>query len=79
MRTRTAARDLTEQGLLNDAEILRLDDVQYLLNLAKKHDLLLRASLGPKAQQATNNLLGKAGVLLQKLNDAVGELSMVQH
>lgn len=40
-------RQLDEQGVHDLGKLVRLNDVQYLLNLVEKHDLLGRVDFGP--------------------------------
>lgn len=78
MRTGHTFRDLPEQGLLNFDKLRRIHDVQNLLDLAEEHHLFLRARFRPKLEQPPNDGLGQYGILLQELDDTVGELRMVQ-
>ena len=47
-----AARDLQKEGDLDLLKLLRLDDVQYFLNLVQEHDLLWAVGLGPESKEA---------------------------
>ena len=71
-------RYLLEERLLDLDELGRLRHVEDLLDLAEKHDLLLRARLGPVLEQAADHLLRQRRVLLQELDDAVGQLGVIQ-
>ena len=78
MRAGHAARNLLEQRLLDLDELGGFSHVEDLLDLAEEHDLLLRARLGPVLEQAADHLLRQRRVLLQELDDAVGQLGVVQ-
>ena len=73
-----APRELLEQRHLDLLELDRLDHVQDLLYLVQVHDLLRTVDLGPVSKQTEENLLREGRVLLEELDDAVGELRMVE-
>ena len=70
--------NLFEQRFLDLDKLSWLNHVQNLLDLAQEHHLLLRAGLWPELEQSLDDLLGEGGVLLQELDHAVGQLSVVQ-
>ena len=78
MRTGNTARYLLEKRFLNFDKLGGLGDVEDLFDFAEEHDLLLGARLGPVLEQAADDFLRQRGVLLEKLNDAVGQLSVIQ-
>lgn len=73
-----APRELGEERLHDLLEFGGLDDVEDLFNLVEEHDLLGRVDLGPVLEQAGDDLLREARVLLEELDDAVRELGVVQ-
>ena len=73
-----APRQLLEQRHLNLHKLHRLNHVQNLLHLVQEHDLLRAVDLGPVSQQTEQDLLRKRRILLEELNDTVGELRMVE-
>jgi hypothetical protein len=73
-----APRELLEEGDLDLLELGRLDDVEDLLDLVQVHDLLGRVDLWPVAEEAEQDLLGESRVLLEELDDAVGQLGVVE-
>jgi hypothetical protein len=77
LRTDTP-RQLQEELNHDLLELDGLDDVQNLLDLVQEHDLLRRVDLGPIPQQPLDDVLSQTGILLEELNDAVGELRVVQ-
>ena len=72
-----APRELLEQRHLYLLELGKVDDVQYLFHLAEEHHLFRRVHFRPVLEQAQHDVLGQGAVLLQKLDDAVGELWMI--
>jgi hypothetical protein len=70
--------ELAEQGPHNLLELDRLDDVEDLLDLVEVHDLLGGVNLGPVAEEAEDDVLGQGRVLLEELDDTVGELGVVE-
>ncbi len=73
-----AALELLEEGHFDLDKLGRLDDVEDLFDLVEEHDFLGRVDLGPVAEEAEEDLLGERAVLLEELDDAVGELRMVE-
>lgn len=69
---------LTKQLDLNLLKLDRLNNVQYLLNLIQKHDLLRRVNFGPILQQPLDHILCQTRVLFQKLHHTVGQLRVIQ-
>lgn len=69
-----ALGDLLEQWHLDLIELARVYHIEYLLDLAEKHHLLLAARLRPDLQQSHDHLLGKRGVLLKKLHNTICQL-----
>ena len=70
--------NLLEEGLLDFDELRRFRHVEDLFDLAEEHDLLLRACLRPVLEQAADDLLRQGWILLQELDDAVGQLGVVE-
>ena len=68
---------LVEQWHHHLLKLRRLNHVQDLFQLVKEHNLLGRVYLGPVPQQVQDDLLRQTGVLLQELDDAVGQLRVV--
>lgn len=64
MWTRYAFGYLAEQWLLYFDELRRINHIQYLLNFAQKHDLLLGARFGPEFEQTTHHRFGEEWILL---------------
>ena len=77
VRTGDALGQLSEQRHLHLLELCRLDDVEDLLQLVEKHDLLGAVDLGPEPEQTADDWLGEGGILLQKLDHTVGQLGVV--
>ena len=77
MRTRDAFGELLEEWHHDLLELDGLDDVEYLLEFVEEHDLLGTVRLGPELEQAADDLLGETGILFEELDDAVGELRMI--
>lgn len=73
-----ASGELLEERNLDLLELDGLDDVENLLDLIEKHDLLRRVDLGPVPKETQKNLLGEHGILLEELDDTVGELGVVK-
>lgn len=73
-----ASRELGEKRLHDLLELGGLDDVEDLFHLVEVHDLLRRVDLGPVLEEASDDVLRQARVLLEELDDAVGELGVVQ-
>lgn len=78
MWTRYAFRYLPKERFLDTSELGRFYDVQYLLDFAEEHDLLLATRLRPVLEEAANDRLRQVGVLFEKLHHAVGELRVIQ-
>lgn len=72
-----ALSQLPEERIHDLLELGGLDDVEYLLELVEEHDLLRRVRLRPELEKILNDRLRERGVLLQKLDDAVGELRVI--
>ena len=70
--------NLFKKRFLDLDKLSGLDNIEYLLNLPEEHDLLLGAGLGPELEEALDDLLGEGGVLLQELDHAVRQLSMIK-
>ena len=77
MGTGDALGQLSEQRHLHLLELGWLDDVEDLLQLVEKHDLLGAVDLGPEPEQAADDWLGEGGILLQELDHAVGQLRVI--
>jgi hypothetical protein len=73
-----APGELLEERDLDLLELDGLDDVEDLLHLVEKHDLLWAVDLRPVPEQAEEDLLRKRRVLLEELDDAIGELRVVE-
>ena len=70
--------NLFEQRFLDFDKLSRLNHVQNLLYFTKKHHFFLWTSFWPELEKALDDLLGESGVLLQELNHAVRQLSMIK-
>ena len=75
--TGDALSQLSEQRHLHLLELGRLDDVEDLLQLVEKHDLLGAVDLGPEPEQTADDWLSEGGILLQELDHAVGQLGVI--
>ena len=58
-------------------ELCGLDDVQDFLQLVEEHDLLGRVDLRPEPEQGHDDLLRQTRIFLEELDDAVGQLRVV--
>jgi hypothetical protein len=74
MRATQTSTDLLKQRVHNILKVLRLNHVQYLLQLIEEHHLLEAARLRPVLQQSLHDRLGQGRVLLDELHDTVGQL-----
>ena len=70
--------NLFEQRFLDFDKLSRLNHVQNLLYFTQKHHFFLWTSFWPELEEAFDDLLGEGGVLLQELNHAVRQLSMIK-
>lgn len=73
-----APAQLQEERLHDLCKLASLDDVHDLLDLVEEHDLFGRVDLGPISQQTQEDLFRQASVLFEELNDAVGQLRVVE-
>lgn len=73
-----AASELVEQGDLNFLELDGVGDIQDFLDLVKEHDLLWGVDLWPVLEKTHHDFLCESRILFEELDDAVGQLWVIQ-
>eukprot|EP00050_Salpingoeca_kvevrii_P003372 m.223265 g.223265 ORF g.223265 m.223265 type:complete len:608 (-) comp10822_c3_seq1:2384-4207(-) len=77
VRARDAARQTLEERHLNLDKLVRLNDIQDLLNFVEEEHFLGAIDLGPEVEEHREDLLCQCRLLFQKLHDAVRQLRVV--
>jgi len=73
-----ASSELVEQGNLNFLKFDRVGDIQDFLNLVKEHDFLGGVDLWPVLEKTHHDFLCECRILFEELDDAIGQLWVIQ-